>query len=179
MSKTKGNVFLKELKPIDYKILFELVKNSRLSDRQLSGILGVTQPTVSRRRVILEKEGLLEYSSIPNLAELGFEILAFTFGNWDRERFPDTKAQEMRDFIAEHPNIIFVSTGRGSGWDRMGISVHKDYGDYNKFLQEFRKEWGQYFSSLSSFIISFRSDNILRNISFKYVMGTLKEKGLE
>jgi len=81
----------------------------------------------------------------------------------------------MRQFIEEHPNIIFISTGLGLGWNRMGISVHKDYSDYCKIIQDFKTGWGKYFESLSSFIVSLRNDNILRDLTFKYLIRILKE----
>ena len=43
-------------KPTDYKILFELMKDSHRSDRQLARSLGVSQPTVTRRRAMLENK---------------------------------------------------------------------------------------------------------------------------
>jgi len=55
-----------KLKNIDYMILSELIKNSKTSDRKLAKIVEVSQPTVTRRRINLEKEGLLEYTIIPN-----------------------------------------------------------------------------------------------------------------
>jgi len=39
---------MKELKPIDYKLLFELMKDSHRSDRQIAKALGVSQPTDER-----------------------------------------------------------------------------------------------------------------------------------
>ena len=47
---------MKDLKPIDYKILFELMKDSHRSDRQLAKALGVSQPTVTRRRAMLRRK---------------------------------------------------------------------------------------------------------------------------
>ncbi len=167
---------MKQLKSIDYGIISELVKNSRLSDRQLARILKTSQPTITRRRKMLDDEGLLEYTAIPDLKKLGFEILAFTFGKWNMQEYPDTRVEEMRDFISKHPNIIFISTGRGSGWDRIGISVHKNYSDYYKVMQEYKGTFGKNFSAFESFVVSLNSDNVLRNLSFKYVVSLLQEK---
>ena len=165
---------MNRLKPIDYELISELIKNPRFSDRQLAKILKTSQPTVTRRRGELEKEQLLDYTAVPNLKKLGFEILAFTFGNWNHEEHPNTHIEEMKKFIQEHPNVIFISTGSGLGWDRMAISVHKDYSDYINLIQEYKAEWGQLFRSLSSFIVSLQSDNVLRNITFKHLPELMK-----
>ena len=60
---------MKELKQIDYKLLFELMKNSHRSDRQLAKALGVSQPTVTRRRAILEKDYIEGYTVIPKFGK--------------------------------------------------------------------------------------------------------------
>jgi DNA-binding Lrp family transcriptional regulator len=160
---------MRKITPIDDQILFQLIKNSRQSDRQIAKTLKISQPTVTRRRTILEKEGILEYTSIPDLKKLGFEILAFIVGKWDFQKYPDTRADGMHKFISDHPNIIFISTGTGQNYDRIGISVHKNYGDYSKTMQDFQEGWGKYFENFSSFIVSLQSDNVLRNLTFKHL----------
>ena len=70
---------MKELKPIDYKLLFELMKDSHRSDRQLAKVLGVSQPTVTRRRSMLETNIIEGYTITPTLGKIGFELAAFTF----------------------------------------------------------------------------------------------------
>jgi DNA-binding Lrp family transcriptional regulator len=70
---------MKELKPIDYKLLFELMKDSHRSDRQIAKALGVSQPTVTRRRGLLEKNYIEGYTIIPKFGQIGFEIAALTF----------------------------------------------------------------------------------------------------
>lgn len=73
------------MKDIENRLIVELMKNRRRrrrSDRELAKVLDVSQPTVSRTRMKLEKEGIFEYSLIPNFAKLRFEILAFTFSDY-------------------------------------------------------------------------------------------------
>ncbi len=164
------------MKAIDYAIIAELMKNSRPSDRQLAKILHVSQPTITRRRGELEKERLLDYTSIPDLAKLGFEILAFTFGN--RAVHPEhaeLQIEKAKDFIERYPNLIFVSSGNGFNSDRVVISVHKDYSDYSKFQQEIKQEGGEIMTVVGSFIISLTSDSILRHLTFKYLAELVKE----
>jgi DNA-binding Lrp family transcriptional regulator len=160
---------MKKLTPLDHQILFQLIKNSRQSDRQIAKTIKVSQPTVTRRRTILEKNGLVEYTSIPDVKKLGFEILAFIFGKWNFQKYPDTRVDDVRKFIAGHPNIIFISTGTGQNYDRIGISIHKNYSDYSKTIQDFQEGWGKYFENFCSFIVSLQSDNILRNLTFKHL----------
>jgi DNA-binding Lrp family transcriptional regulator len=59
------------VKDIELRLIAELMKNSRRSDRELTKIIGVSQPTVSRTIKRLDKEGYIkEYTAIvtsPNL----------------------------------------------------------------------------------------------------------------
>jgi DNA-binding Lrp family transcriptional regulator len=105
------------LKEIEIKLVCELIRNSRKSDRELAKSIGVSQPTVSRIRTRLEREGAIEYTGTANLRKLGFEIIAITFGNKKREQRPDTKVAKRKDFTAKNPNMIFVSTGMGLSSD--------------------------------------------------------------
>src|SRR4030067_1087890 len=103
---------MKELKKVDYRILSEFMKNSRLSDRQLAKNLGISQPTVTRRRTMLEKEKLLEYTAVPDLKKLGFEMLAITnLSRKHEQNEDDERIDEAKAFCEKHPSILFVSTG--------------------------------------------------------------------
>ena len=161
----EGNI----LKDAEWKLLCELISNCRRSDRELARLIGVSQPTVTRIRTRLEQKGVIRYDGTPNLAKVGYEIIAITFGNWRREEYPDTRVSKAKDFLAKHPNIIFVSTGSGIGSDRVAISVHKDYAGYSEFMKEIKTDWGELMEITGSFIIGLKSDNILRPISMRYL----------
>lgn len=157
------------LKEVDLRLIRELIRNSRKSDRELSRVLGVSQPTVSRKRAWLEKHGFIEYSGVPDLRKLGFDVLAITFGNWRRDKYPDTKVDAAKEFVRKHANLIFLSSGRGLGSDRVGISVHRDYSDYASFMNEVKSDWGEFMEVTGSFLISLSADEPLRSITFKYL----------
>ena len=62
------------------RLLRELLKNSKRSDRELAKVLGVSQPTITRIRHKLEQEGVIrDYTIIPDFKKLGFEIMAIEF----------------------------------------------------------------------------------------------------
>jgi Lrp/AsnC family leucine-responsive transcriptional regulator len=155
------------LKSIDYGIFAELVKNPRLSDRQLAKNLNVSQPTITRRRTELEKMGLLDYTTILDIRKLGFEILAITFGRLQSEKPSDKEAEPSEDFLSRHPEMILVSNGRGLSYDRVILSVHRSYSDYSQFITELTQEWGVYVGHPESFIISLQSDKMLRDFTLR------------
>ena len=163
------------MKKVDYRILAELIKNSRLSDRQLAKNLGISQPTVTRRRTMLQKERLVEYTAIPDLRKLGFEILAFNFANWKQEASSEENIREAKAFISKHPSVMFVSTGRGLGADRVSVSAHRNYADYHRYIQELKEHWGANIERVDSFIVSLQNDNLLRNLTFKYLAEILNQ----
>jgi len=163
------------LKDIELRLISELIKNSRRSDRELAKALGVSQPTVSRVRVRLEKQGLIEYSAVPNLAKLGFELIAITLGKRDYQKHPEINIQKARDFAKTHPEIIFGSSGRGLGYDRMAISIHRNYSDYSKLSQEMQNEWAG-LMHVDSFIISLTSKEVVQPLSLKRFADRLKNE---
>jgi len=169
-------------KSLDHKIIAELVRNARVSDRKLAKAVGVSQPTVTRRRTSLEKDGVLEYTAIPNLGKLGFEILVLSFYSWTPEATDKLaeNQERIRDklhrFLVKHKNIIFTANGEGFGMQRMMISVHESYSDYMRLTEAVRKEWGEYLSKSASFIISLETDVVGRQLSFKPLAESLAQK---
>jgi len=170
---------MKDLKSIDYGIFAELVKNPRLSDRQLAKNLNVSQPTITRRRAQLEKMGLLDYTTILDIRKLGFEILAITFGRLKSEKPNGKEAEPSEDFLSRHPEMILVSNGRGLNYDRVILSVHRSYSDYSQFITELTQEWGIYLGHPESFIISLQSDKILRDFTLKQLAKAISARKKE
>jgi len=165
---------MKKLKEVDFKILTGLMKNSKISDRKLADSIGVSQPTVTRRRARLEEELSADYTMIPDFAKLGMEIMAFHFANWKPKDFGTPN--QLKDFIeridkyvSEHPNLIFISSGQGLGMTRVAISMHRSYSDYVNFETEFQEKFGSYAAKRESFIVSLKSDKVMRPLTFKYL----------
>ena len=164
------------MKDIELRLISELVKNSRRSDRELAKTLGVSQPTVSRVRMRLEKQGLIDYSAVPNLAKLGFDIIAVTFGKRNYQKYPKINLQKAKDFAERHPSIIFGAAGSGLGYDRIAISIHRNYSDYSKFSQEMRNEWAGIMDIQGSFIVSLKSREVIQPLSLKHLADHLENE---
>lgn len=163
------------------KLISELMKNSRRSDRELAKAIGTSQPTVTRIRNRLEKEGYIkEYTMIPDFSRLGIEIIAFTFGVWApnmmKDYADDARIEKAQSFISKHPNVLFASSGLGLGMERMIITAHKNYSDYDEFMRQAGNEWEGLLTRLESFSISVKTAAVpmpftLRNL-MEYVRKT-------
>jgi DNA-binding Lrp family transcriptional regulator len=156
------------------RLLLELIKNSRRSDRDLAKVLEISQPTVTRLRRTLEKEAITQYTTIPNLSRLGFDVVVFTFARSKELVHP--LWEKGKEWTKEQANIVFASTGQGMDADVIMVSVHKDYADFVKFYQDFRRDWGKYLEDFKTFIMSLKGSVQLKPFSFNYLVNTYKKK---
>jgi len=128
------------MREIEWKLLSELMKNSRRSDRELARAIGTSQPTITRTRHKLEKEGYIkEYTMMPNFEKMGFELMAFTFTKFKRE-FTEEELEKIRHSARkierQMPHTaILVMTGVGLGFDRVVVSFHENYASFLKFIK--------------------------------------------
>ena len=146
------------LKSVERRILAGLLMNAKMSDRQLAKQIGVSQPTVTRRRARLEQTALDGYTAIPKWAAVGFEILAITMvkAHPSASLKENVKASRERavTWMRTQPNVILCSGIRGMNRSGLMISVHKSYGDLDAFIMEHKKELGDLFSDIDTAIVA-------------------------
>lgn len=132
----------KALKETYLKILSELMKNSRVSDREVARKLGISQPTVSRIRSRLSNEGYIrEYTIIPDFTKLGYSIMALTFPklkSLTKDQLIEARRTSLQDILKGPSEIILFERGMGANSDGVIISLHKDYTSYAKLLRRTR-----------------------------------------
>jgi DNA-binding Lrp family transcriptional regulator len=145
------------------RLLFELIKNSKNSDRNIAKVLGVSQPTITRMRKKLEEKTIVEYTVTPNLTELGYELMAVTLVSI-RER-----GENLEKWMMEQPNIVFACDGNGMGMNMMMVSVHKDYRDFSGLVMKLRTEWSQTLREIKIFVSSIKGGVVLKPYSLKYL----------
>jgi hypothetical protein len=68
-----------------------------------------------------------------------------------------------------------VSTGQGLNADALMVSVHKNYADFVRFYQEFRRDWGKYLEDFKIFLISLSGSAIMKQFSFNYLIDAYKQ----
>jgi DNA-binding Lrp family transcriptional regulator len=149
-------------------LLLEYLKDSNRTDRQMAKTLGVSQPTVSRMKDRLLKEGLvLHFSAIPDLAKLGYEIMAFSFVKFNMEQVREIE-EKAKEWAQSYPEIIFSSRAEGMGMNAINISLHRNYAEFMRFLKE-NKSRGRKFMVEASYILVDLGENVTKPLSFKYL----------
>jgi DNA-binding Lrp family transcriptional regulator len=132
------------LKEIELKLISELMKNSRRSDRELAKAIGTSQPTVTRIRNKMEKEGyILEYTAMPNFIKLGYHLFALTLisikqalSKEEAEKARKAAVQMARDAPS---NVVVIERGIGLGHTAMIGSFHKDYASYVELIDDLER----------------------------------------
>lgn len=164
---------MKDLKPIDYKLLFELMKDSHRSDRQLAKALGVSQPTVTRRRAMLEENFIEGYTVIPKFGQIGFEISAFTFIKSKlKHKTGEEKNQalkKLKEWYLKQPNVILVLDGRGMGWDAVCLSLHENFSSFSEFIRAHDSELSDWVVESQTFHSDLKSGIVIKPFHLKYL----------
>jgi DNA-binding Lrp family transcriptional regulator len=154
------------------KLLFELMKNAKRSDREIAKIIGVSQPTITRMRQRLEKTAIVDYTVIPDWTELGFEIMAMTF---IKAKAAKESTEKAKKWAAKNPNVIFTASGEGMGMDYAVISFHKNYSGYSSFIDNLKTEWAEDLQGLQSFLMTTGEERMVKTFSLKYLEKTWDE----
>ena len=173
------------MKNVELRLVAELMKNGRKSDRELAKAIGVSQPTITRARSRLEKEGIIkEYSVIPDFRKLGFELMAFTFCRFARE-LSDEEFKEVRKHSIEiarkrNPASLMALNGLGLGYNRLFITFHKSYSSYLQAVSDARAFPYVDPSSVESFIVSLVDEPHFQTLTLSaianYLLKTEEEK---
>jgi DNA-binding Lrp family transcriptional regulator len=131
---------VKTVKDVEVKLVAELMKNSRRSDRELAKATGVSQPTVSRIIKKLEKEGVIrEYTMIPDFSKLGFELMSLVTIK-EREIIKENETQEAwkkaREAAKKTPTpFLFVLSTKPSDADTTTLALHENYSEYATYIK--------------------------------------------
>jgi DNA-binding Lrp family transcriptional regulator len=147
------------LKEVELKLVCELMKNSRRSDRELAKVLGVSQPTVSRTLKRLEEQGVIkEYTMIPDFTKLGFEIMSLNFAKLkeplSEEKLMEIRKQVRQELWKDPMSMIFAMSGIGCDADRVVVAFHENYSAYTELLNKLRSHPLVTVEGIKSFVIN-------------------------
>ena len=145
------------------RLLRELLKNSKRSDRDLAKILNVSQATITRNRHKLEMNGMIQdYTITPNFEKMGFELLAINFAKLRPEILTPEMSEKAREFIAKFPNTIFASSGQGMGMNAVDIAFYRNFTEYYQRVNRMKTEWKDFVEDIQSFIVTLKEGEFKR-----------------
>ena len=152
------------------KLLRELLRDSRRSDRELARAIGASQPTVTRNRRLLANY-IRSYTIVPEFEKIGYEILAITFAK--AKTYEQGKIEEKLNlatkWVMNHPNILFASDGEGLGKDAVMVSVHKNYSRYADFMRDYTVRFADFVTDVQSFVVSLKTGILMKPFDVKYI----------
>jgi len=142
-------------KELPERLLRELLKNSKRSDRELATVLGVSQPTVTRARHKLEQEGVIrDYTVVPDFKKMGFELMAIGLVKVRPDAITSESIAKAKAYAEKLPHAIFSSLGEGMGMNGVVISFHKNYTEFHRRMNQFRVAWKDYLDNIDFFVIA-------------------------
>jgi DNA-binding Lrp family transcriptional regulator len=174
------------MKNIDLKLVSELMKNSRRSDRELAKVLGISQPTVTRTRTRLEKEGYIkEYTLIPDFKKLGYHIMAMIYLRLSHPLSPKEREEMFSGALQLHDekprSFLLAMDGIGLDQDIVLIALFRDFSEYAGYIQSTRIEMTGKLKSLlhpagiTSFLINLDDDTHFQPLTFSRVANNLRK----
>jgi DNA-binding Lrp family transcriptional regulator len=142
-------------KDLPQKLLRELLKNSKQSDRELAKTLKVSQPTITRARHKLEKSGMIQdYTIVPDFEKMGFELMTILLVKIHPKAMTPESLSKAKEYAAKgHPQVILSALGEGLGMNGVAISFHKNYAEFQRHLNELRLEWKNFLENIQIFMI--------------------------
>jgi DNA-binding Lrp family transcriptional regulator len=169
---------MKNMKNTELRLIAELMKNSHRSDRELAKVLRVSQPTVTRVRTRLEKEGVIqEYTMIPDFRKLGYQIMGITsLQLTPKEDFEETRKKTI-EYQKNNPTAMLTGVkGLGGDKNRLFIGFYENYSAYAEIIKRTRQFPSVNVDSVESFLVDLADKTHLRILSMSDIANDLLMK---
>ena len=153
------------------QVLYELIKNSKRSDYEIAKVIGISQPTVTRLRSQLEKEGQIqEYTTIPNLTSMGYSIMAIFLMKYKAN---GKRAKEITEEMS-NGNSLFASRAQGMGKNAILISLFKNYGEYAEYLNNLSSKYDDIVEEYDSMLVDLNGP-IIKSLSLRNLVENIQK----
>jgi len=135
--------------------------------------MGTSQPTVTRTRSKLEKEGWIqEYTIVPNFEKMDIQLMAITIF---KTRYLPGAVDRGKKASMTRPNIIFSARAEGMGGRNVVvISLHQTYPHYADFLENIMEEYTDDIETYDTLLVSMKG-RVAKPLSLSYLTGLFSE----
>jgi len=116
-----------ELTASEKKVMYGLVSNPEMNDRELANHLGMSRHIISRSRKKMESENLIIRKRIPNMLKLGFKVMTLSHIRFNPRKPLDDAL--LASGVLQDPATILLATRK---YDCIAISAYLDYEDYRQ-----------------------------------------------
>jgi DNA-binding Lrp family transcriptional regulator len=169
------------LKDVELRIVVELMKNSRRSDRELARAIGVSQPTVTRTRMKLEKDRVIrEYTMIPDFTRLGYNIMGVTSlglrGPLSKEKFQEVRKVSTKVEESNPHAALLAVNGLGQDKNRLFITFCENYSDYTDVMRIAKQMPLVNIGSIESFLVDLNDETNYRVLSMSAIANHLLQR---
>ncbi|UCB61253.1 MAG: Lrp/AsnC family transcriptional regulator [Candidatus Bathyarchaeota archaeon] len=158
------------MKDVEWRLIAELVKNSRRSDRELAKAIGVSLATVTRMRKRLETEGYIqEYTMIPDFSKLGYQIMVLTIAK-ARTTLSLEKQEKAKKLLLAAPQVLFVASAEGMSGNGIMLSLHKNFSDYRNFMRSLQISTGGFMEKVDTMLVSLDKAAVVKSLSITNII---------
>ena len=150
------------LDKIDFRILYHLDYNARISLTELSKKAGISKQNLNYRlKKLIKDKVLLGFMSVIDIHHLGYLTyrVYFRFKNVDEQ-----KEKEIISYFKSHNQVLWLASTSGS-WDLEAVFTARNFIHFNNIFKAIKEDLGKYFSkyntSSSVFNYHFKRDYLL------------------
>ena len=169
------------LKDVELRVLAELMRNSRRSDREIARSVGVSQPTVSRIIGKLERNGAIrEYTVIPDFRMLGYTVMAATslaiHDPYTKEGLMKIR-EDAVEMERDNPNAFLLAVnGLSQDKNRLFIVFYENYSDYASVMKTVKQVPFVNVDTMDSFLADLNDETNYRVLSMSAIANHLLER---
>jgi len=117
---------LKDLRKNDIRILHNLIRNPELPDTAIANEINTTRQAVSRLRKKFEKEGVIRTVRVPNIKNLGYELMVFSH----QAHSPNLVNRDLVGDIEAYIDTIPLVYVNSTDLESFGLSIFTDFYEF-------------------------------------------------
>jgi DNA-binding MarR family transcriptional regulator len=123
---------LTKLSNVEKRVLYGLIRYPDIPDSKIAENIQVTRQVVSKLKKSFETDGILKTLKIPNLKQLGFEIMAISHFRHNPKTPVEKRGKGINMILSQFPQTFMVT----GNLESMMINVCRDFTDFQRLRSQ-------------------------------------------